>query len=92
MVEEHLNKIESIISKSKATWLIVAGHYPVYSMGEHGDTLQLIERIVPLLHKYRIQAYLNGHDHTLQHISWRGVEYFTSGHGTYLADTNEVNG
>ena len=25
--------------------------------------------------------YINGHDHTLQHISWHGVEYFTSGRG-----------
>lgn len=30
--------------------------------------------------------YMNGHDHVLQHISWRGVEYFTSGHGTLTND------
>lgn len=29
-----------------------------------------------------VNLYLNGHDHVLQHISWHGVEYVTSGHGT----------
>lgn len=61
-------------------------------MAEHGDTEQLKERLAPLLKKYGVQAYLNGHDHTLQHISWQGIEYFTSGHGTYVAATDGVNG
>jgi tartrate-resistant acid phosphatase type 5 len=81
-IEEYLHRLESMLSKSNATWLLVAGHYPVYSMGEHGDTPELLTRIEPLLRKYRVQAYLNGHDHELQHISWHGVEYFTSGKGT----------
>jgi hypothetical protein len=43
--------------------LLVAGHYPVVSMGEHGDTDELKSYLVPLLEKYRVNAYFNGHDH-----------------------------
>jgi hypothetical protein len=43
--------------------LLVAGHYPVYSMGEHGDTDELKNYLVPLLEKYHVNAYFNGHDH-----------------------------
>jgi hypothetical protein len=81
-IQEYLHRLESILSKSNATWLLVAGHYPVYSMGEHGDTPELLTRVEPLFRKYGVQAYLNGHDHELQHISWHGMEYFTSGKGT----------
>jgi hypothetical protein len=33
--------------------------------------------------------YINGHDHTLQHISWHGVEYFTSGRGCETIEKDE---
>ncbi len=80
--EQHLEWIEQTLAASTATWLIVAGHYPIYSMAEHGDTSDLIDRLDPLLRKYRVNAYINGHDHVLQHLSWHGIEYFTCGHGT----------
>eukprot|EP01034_Spumella_vulgaris_P031178 gene31178-38525_t len=73
--------IEAILKKSTATWLVVAGHYTVYSVAEHGDTPSLLSLLVPLLVKYKVHLYLNGHDHVLQHISWRGTEYITSGAG-----------
>jgi tartrate-resistant acid phosphatase type 5 len=66
-----------------ATWLIVAGHYTIYSLADHGDNPELISRLVPLFAKYGVHVYLHGHDHVLQHISWQGVEYITSGHATY---------
>jgi hypothetical protein len=43
--------------------LLVAGHYPVVSMGEHGDTDELKQYLVPLLEQYRVNAYFDGHDH-----------------------------
>jgi tartrate-resistant acid phosphatase type 5 len=45
------------------------GHFPVYSVAEHGSTECLIQKVKPLLHKYKVSAYLSGHDHDLQHIS-----------------------
>lgn len=49
-----------------APYLLVAGHYPVYSISEHGPTQCLIDRLKPLLYQYRASAYLCGHDHNLQ--------------------------
>lgn len=86
--QNHLKYIEDTLSTSNATWLIVAGHYTIYSNAEHGDTQDLIDCLVPLLEKYNVNAYLNGHDHTLQHISWHGIEYFTSGRGCETVETD----
>jgi acid phosphatase len=83
MLSSYLERLELQLQASEAAWLIVAGHYTIFSMADHGDNAELISRVVPLLQKYKVQLYLNGHDHVLQHMSWEGVEYVTSGHGTY---------
>ena len=88
----HLASIETALAASTATWLIVAGHYPIFSRGEHGDSATLTASLLPLLRKYGVQAYLNGHDHTLQHISWQGVDFFVSGHGSYSAEKGVPEG
>jgi hypothetical protein len=53
-----------------ATWLIVLGHHPVYSDGHHGDTPQLIADVDPLLRRHKVDLYLSGHDHDLQHLEF----------------------
>ena len=50
------------------TWLLVAGHYPVFSAGEHGDTGELKQYLLPLLETYNVDAYFCGHDHISEHI------------------------
>uniref|UniRef100_A0AAF5Q003 Tartrate-resistant acid phosphatase type 5 n=2 Tax=Wuchereria bancrofti TaxID=6293 RepID=A0AAF5Q003_WUCBA len=63
-----LDWIEQQLSRSRADYLFVVGHYPVYSISEHGSLNCLIEKLKPLLEKYHVTAYVAGHDHTLQHI------------------------
>ena len=40
--------------------------HAVLSGGEHGNTVELQESLLPLMEKYGVDAYLCGHDHTLQ--------------------------
>ena len=70
------------LAASTATWKIVVGHHPVYSAGEHGNTPELIRDLKPLLEKHHVPAYLNGHEHDLQHLREGPVSYFTSGAGS----------
>lgn len=81
LIHKQLQAIEQMLEDSTATWRIVVGHYPVFSTGEHGDTAELVSKLLPLLQKNDVDMYINGHDHTLQHISWHGIDFVTSGHG-----------
>uniref|UniRef100_A0A914YTB7 Tartrate-resistant acid phosphatase type 5 n=1 Tax=Panagrolaimus superbus TaxID=310955 RepID=A0A914YTB7_9BILA len=58
--------LENELSQSKADYLFVAGHYPIYSVCEHGPNTCLISQLDPLLRKYNVTAYFSGHDHNLQ--------------------------
>lgn len=43
--EEQLAWLEGVLSSSRADWLIVCGHYPVFSGGEHGSTPSLMAKV-----------------------------------------------
>lgn len=88
----YLEQVRSLLAQSEATWLLVAGHYTVYSMAEHGDNNDIINSLAPLLEEYHVQAYLHGHDHVLQHIQWRDTSYVASGHGTFRDTLSYLTG
>lgn len=79
-----LTWLQSRMKRSKADFLLVAGHYPVWSVSEHGPTECLLRRLHPLLVKHNATAYFCGHDHNLQYIEERGVGYVVSGAGNFL--------
>jgi tartrate-resistant acid phosphatase type 5 len=79
--EAQLMWLDGELKKSTAKWKIVYGHHPIYSDGEHGDSRVLIQKLLPLL-KNRVDVYLVGHDHILNHIKPEaGVQFFVSGGG-----------
>jgi hypothetical protein len=78
---KHLEWIEQTLldASTRSNWVLVAGHYPIYSIGEHGDDQFLIDDLLPLLLKYKVHAYLAGHDHSHQHIYKDGLHHIISG-------------
>ena len=77
--DEQWDWIESTLEKTTADFVIVAGHYPVYSICSHGPTSELVDKLIPLLEKYDVTAYLNGHDHCAQTVTVSGIDYHTIG-------------
>lgn len=87
-VENSYSLVESMLFRSNATWLFVAGHHALYSIAADGDNKYLIDRLTPLFHKYQVRAYFNGHDHTFQHFHQidNNIHFFGIGLGGQTND------
>lgn len=83
--------LEETLSKSTADWLLVAGHYPPFSIADHGDQAAVRDMLTPLFEQYGVHAYYCGHDHAMQHFSNRGVEYFVNGNGAYKGVLGDIS-
>lgn len=56
-------------------WKIVIGHHPMYSGGsrtEGYDTKAIRNTLKPMFDKYKVDVYLAGHEHSLQHMQSAG--------------------
>ena len=77
--------LENVLSDASPNikWKLVVGHHPMYTGGsrtEGYDTKAIRNSLKPLLDKYKVDAYINGHEHSLQHIKPAGVtHHFISG-------------
>lgn len=76
--------LQQTLGASNARWKIVVGHHPVYSVGQHGNSPDLIRRFKPLFRETGTDFYICGHDHNLQYLSLPGdpVHYLVSGGGS----------
>eukprot|EP01038_Epipyxis_sp_PR26KG_P004507 gene4507-6369_t len=87
--------IEESLANSTADYIIVGGHYPVYSVCDHGNTITLINHLKPLLDKYQAH-YMSGHDHCAEHFIVNDTNYWLNGigHGCCYQSTmmNEAPG
>jgi len=85
LADEQYRWVNATLNASTANWIIFAGHYPIYSAGEHGNTEDLVTYLRPILEYYAVDVFLCGHDHTLQHLreSTIGVQYLVSGNGAW---------
>jgi hypothetical protein len=73
-IDEQLRRTEegleyAWVNAPRPMWIIVMGHYPIFSVGEHGDTDELVAYLNPLRDKYKVHAYVAGHDHFSAHMS-----------------------
>jgi 3',5'-cyclic AMP phosphodiesterase CpdA len=53
-------------------WKVCAAHHPLVSNGSHGDIGVLQTQWGPILNKYKVDFYVCGHDHDLQHLEVPG--------------------
>ena len=68
--------LEGQLAGPRARWTVCCAHHTVYSNGVHGDNGVLQREWGTLFEKYKVDFYLGGHDHSLQHIDPPGL--FTS--------------
>jgi tartrate-resistant acid phosphatase type 5 len=65
--------LTSTLPSLRADWRIVVGHHTIFSSGMHGRTndatQQRMRALLPLLRKERVDLYICGHDHDLEHRS-----------------------
>jgi hypothetical protein len=77
--------IEATLRDAPSTvkWKFVVGHHPMYTGGsrtENHDTRSIRQSLQPLFEKYKVDAYLTGHEHSLQHmVAPDNVHHFISG-------------
>ncbi|NWZ29848.1 PPA5 phosphatase, partial [Asarcornis scutulata] len=81
-----------LAAAARDRFVLVAGHYPVWSVAEHGPTACLLRLLRPLLRRHRVTAYLCGHDHNLQYLEEDGVGYVVSGAGNFMEPTQRHGG
>ena len=84
MTPDQLEWLQKELVSSTARWKVVYGHHTIYSHGYHGNTPELIRELLPLI-KDRVDIYLSGHDHDMQHLRPEGnLHFFVSGSGGKL--------
>jgi tartrate-resistant acid phosphatase type 5 len=82
-VDAQLRWLDQQLGASTAEWKLVIGHHTLrYGGSAHGDTPVMVQLIEPLLRKHRVRAYINGHDHDLQHLRRDGMDYIGCGAGS----------
>jgi acid phosphatase len=81
--QAQLDWLEGALATSKAAWKIVVGHHQLYTVASQAhDFREMIGPFKPLLDRYGVRAYINGHEHNLEHIVMDGVHYITCGAGS----------
>ena len=68
--------------------VIVVSHHPIFTAGEHGDSLELKRFLLPMLVKYKVDALLSGHDHLMNHLVANGTDFVITGAGSRVRTSN----
>jgi acid phosphatase len=77
MGDKQLAWLREQLSASTARWKLVVAHHPIFSNGGHGhdaNILKMRKQLLPLFNKYKVDAYITGHDHDLQRNEPAGTQ------------------
>lgn len=79
-----LKWMQQVLSSSTANWKIVIGHHPLFTTGTRKAQFPYVRNsLLPLINKYKVNAYFSGHEHDLQYQKPEGnTHYFVNGAGS----------
>jgi len=86
--EKQLEWLNETLKNASADvkWKVVIGHHPIYTVGpriKNYDTLAARKALEDIFEKNKVDIYLSGHDHSLQHLKPSGFTHqFISGSGS----------
>ena len=89
-VEKEMQWLNETLSKASedVKWKIVIGHHPYHTVGPriaNYDTLTMRKALEKTFEDNKVDIYLSGHEHSLQHIKPEGFTHqFISGAGSEL--------
>lgn len=88
--QEQLDWLERELANAQQPWKVVFGHHQIYASGKRGIDRKLAEKLTPLLSRYGVQLYLNGHEHHYERTrSIEGTTYLTCGIGAKLREVGK---
>lgn len=80
--KQQMSWLERELAASQVSWKIVYGHHPIYSSGLYNTNPEFVQRFTPLFKKYRVNLYINGHEHHYERTQpIDGTTYLITGHG-----------
>jgi hypothetical protein len=80
LTDRQLTWLRAELARSTAKWKIVYGHFPVYEQTDYTVERQR-QLLLPLLKQYKVDLYLAGHHHSVQHWQMDGIDYVVTGAG-----------
>lgn len=72
LIFKELNWLEKQLNKNIDKKKIIFGHYPMISNGiykEKKEDIPVYNYLIDLLQKYKVTAYISGHEHNIQYIN-----------------------
>lgn len=85
-VEKQMTWLKEQLADTTCHYKIVVGHHPLYTGGwrrNTDDTRRMRELLEPLFLKHKVNAYIAGHEHHLEHTKPAGfTHHFISGAGS----------
>jgi len=85
-INETLNYLEFVLERANrhnANWIVVFGHYHIFSNGYYKNYKIMEERLLPLLIKYNVDVYFCGHEHNFQVLEYKRLKIIVNGAGSY---------
>jgi hypothetical protein len=78
---KQLRWLDEQLQRSQSPWKVAYAHHPIFSDGYHWDNDTLKAQLLPVF-KNRVDLYVAGHEHDLQHLKpVAGVNFVISGGG-----------